>query len=111
MDTDTDTDADPDTDTDADTDVDTDTDTDTDTGTDTDADTDTDTNTDKKTETETYTDTDMLRHTSNRQPVCKLRDVRAIDNQSATSNAYRQLLGCFAGIMYSFYDFFLFNTY
>ena len=49
--------------------------------------------------TETNTDTDMLRRISNRQPVCKLRYARARGNQSATSNAYKQLLGCFAGII------------
>ena len=58
----------------------------------------TDTYTD--TYTETNTDTDMLRRTSNRQPVCKLRYARARGNQSATSNAYKQLLGCFAGIIW-----------
>ena len=41
----------------------------------------------------------MLRCISNRQPVCKLRYARARGNQSATSNAYEQLLGCFAGII------------
>ena len=52
------------------------------------------------THTETNTDTDMLRRISNRQPVCKLRYARARGNQSATSNAYKELLGCFAGIFY-----------
>ena len=42
----------------------------------------------------------MLRRTSNRQPVCKLRYARARGNQSATSKAYKQLLGCFAGIFF-----------
>ena len=64
----------------------------------------TDTYTD--TYTETNTDTDMLRRTSNRQPVCKLRYARARGNQSATSNAYKQLLGCFAGIINCFFELF-----
>ena len=34
----------------------------------------------------------------NRQPVCKLRGARARGTESATSNAYRHLLRCFAGI-------------
>ena len=41
----------------------------------------------------------MLEHPSNRRPVCKLRDAQARGNQSATSNACRKLLGCFAGII------------
>ena len=51
--------------------------------------------------TETNTDIDMLRRMSNRQPVCKLRYARARGNQSATSDAYKQLLGCFAGIFFT----------
>ena len=65
-------------------------------------DTDTDTDTDRMhtdAYTETNTDTDMLRRISKRQPVCKLSYARARGNQSAISNAYKQLLGCFAGIV------------
>ena len=50
--------------------------------------------------TEINTDTDMLRRISNMQPVCKLRYARIRGNQPATSNAYKQLLGYFAGIIY-----------
>ena len=113
MDTDTDADTDTDTDTDADADADMDTDTDTDAHTDTDADTYVyiDADTDSETDADwlpvagvsKFPNRLSLSYVSpNLQTGCLLsglRDARARCNQSATSNACRKLLGCFAGII------------